>query len=263
MSEVKVGIQLIIFNNRERKDLDGVLKDCKETGYDCIETVLLFDTYSPRQLREACKEYKLEYLAIHAGFDDFCNKRNVDKLVKNTLAVGAQYLICSGVGKSKGLDGFKEAVPIFNYVGERCKEAGLIFCYHNHSFEFEEFDGVKGIHFLGKHTDPELVKFCIDIAWVHIGGEKPEEFIKRYKDRCGYYHFKDAIIKGNLPITTWEAIKGAVTWTALGKGRVDLKNAYETAVKYNPKYIIYEQDLAQISVLQDITQSRNYLKTLE
>lgn len=262
MSEVKVGIQLIIFNSKEKKDLDGVLEYCREKGYGCIETGLLFDTYSPRQLREACKEYKLEYAAIHAVFDNFCNERNVNKLIENTLAVGARYLICSGIGKSKVLDGFKEALPVFNHVGERCKEAGLIFCYHHHSFEFAEFDGLKGIHFLGKETDPELVKFCTDIAWVHIGGEKSEEFIERYKDRCEYYHFKDAIIEGVLPVITHEAIKEAVTWTALGKGEVDLKSAYETAVKHNPKYIIYEQDVAQTSVSQDVAQSRNYLKTL-
>ena len=31
---VSVGIELIIFENREREDLEGVLKDCKETGYE-------------------------------------------------------------------------------------------------------------------------------------------------------------------------------------------------------------------------------------
>lgn len=87
----KIGIQLIVFNNRERKDLDGVLRDCKE--------------------------------------------------------------------------------------------AELTFCYHNHSFEFEKFNGTKGIYLLGKEADPELVKFNINVGWVHIRGGKPYEFIKRYKDR--------------------------------------------------------------------------------
>lgn len=261
MSEAKVGIQLIIFENRERKDLDGVLEDCRERGYDCIETGILFDTYSPRQLREACKKHKLEYAAIHTVFDNLCDERNVKKLIENTLAVGAKYLICSCIGKSQGLDGFKEAAPMFNHTGEMCKEAGITFCYHNHSFEFEEFDRIKGIHFLGKETDPGLVKFCVDIAWVHIGGEKPEEFIERYKDRCKYYHFKDAVIEGGLPIG-WEAVKEAVTWTALGKGEVDLESAYQTAQKHDLKYIVYEQDVAHISVLQDIAQSRNYLRAL-
>ena len=148
-------------------------------------------------------------------------------------------------------------------MGKKCKEASLTFCYHNHSFEFEEFDGIKGIDVLGKETDPELVKFNIDVAWVHIGGERPSEFIKRRKDRCGYYHFKDAFIKGNLAIS-WDTVREgrAITWTELGKGEVDLKDAYGAAMKYNPEHIVYEEDVAQIPVLQAITESRNYLKLL-
>jgi len=262
MSSVKIGIQLIVFGDKERKDLDGVLKDCKKAGYDCIETGFLFDTYSVRQLQETCEKYKLEYAGVHGGFDNFRKEENVNKLIKNTLDVGAKYLICSGVGKGKGLEGFKEAIPIFNQVGKKCKEASLTFCYHNHYFEFEEFDGIKGMDLLGKETDPELVKFNIDVAWVHIGGEKPEEFIKKYKDRCGYYHFKDAIIKGKPPLTTGDAVTKAVTWTELSKGDVDLKSAYESAKRYNPEYIIYEQDVTQIPVLQAITESREYLRLL-
>ena len=263
MSLGKVGITLIVFGNRERKDLEGVLKDCKKVGYEGIETAFLFDRYSPGELREACEKYKLEYIAIHGSFDNFRKEKDVDKLIKDTLAVGAKYLICSCVGKGKELDGFKEAISIFNQVGKKCKEASLTFCYHNHSFEFKEFDGIKGIHLLGKETDPELVKFNIDVAWVHIGGERPSEFIKRYKNRCGYYHFKDAFIKGNPPIDCDTALgREAITWTELGKGDVDLEGAYEAVKKCNLEYIIYEQDVAQIPALQAITESRNYLKSL-
>ena len=131
---VKVGIQLIVFGNRERKDLDGVFKDCKKAGYDYVEIRFLFDAYSPEQLREASEKYGLEYAAVHGGFENFRKEEEVDRLIKNTLDIGASYLICSGVGKGKGFDGFKEAVPIFNHVGKRCKETGLIFCYHNHYF---------------------------------------------------------------------------------------------------------------------------------
>jgi len=259
----KVGIQLIIFGEREKENFEGVLKDCKKAGYGSIETNFLFDTYSSEQLRETCEKYGLEYAAVHTGFDSFRKQENVDRLIKNSLNVGVKYLICSGVGKGKGLDGFKEAAPIFDRVGKKCKEASLTFCYHNHSFEFEEFDGIKGIDILDKETDPKLVKFNIDVAWVHIGGEKPSEFIKRYKDRCGYYHFKDAFIKGNPPITWNTVLEGKVIiWTELGKGEVDLPRAYEAAKKYNLKYIVYEQDVTQISVLEAITASRSYLKSL-
>ncbi len=262
MSLVKAGVQLIVFGNRERRDLEGVLKDCKKAGYDSVEISFLFDAYSPAELQQACRKYELEYPATHGGFDNFGKEEDVDKLIENTLAIGAKYLICSGVGKDNSLDGFKEAASIFNGVGKKCKEASLTFCYHNHSFEFEEFDGIKGIDVLGKETDPKLVKFNIDVAWVHIGGEKPSQFIERYKDRCGYYHFKDAIVKGNPPITAWNAIRKAITWTELDKGDVDLRSAYEAAKKHNLKYIVYEQDVTQIPVLQAITESRDYLKSL-
>jgi len=259
----KVGIQLIVFGKREKENFEEVLKDCKKAGYGSIETAFLFDTYSCQQLREATEKYGLEYAAIHAGFDSFREQENVDKLIKNSLDVGIKYLICSGVGKGNGHDGFKEAAPIFDRVGKKCKEASLTFCYHNHSFEFEEFDGIKGIDLLGEETDPELVKFAIDIAWVHIGGENPEQFIEKYKNRCGYCHFKDAFIKGNPPITWNTVLEGkAITWTELGKGEVDLPKAYKAIKKYDPKYIIYEQDVTQIPVLQAITESRNYLKSL-
>lgn len=71
MSSSKVGIQLIVFGDKERKDLDGVLKDCKKAGYDYIETGFLFDTYSVRQLQKTCEKYKLEYAGVHDGFDNF------------------------------------------------------------------------------------------------------------------------------------------------------------------------------------------------
>lgn len=263
MALTEVGIQLIIFGKREKEDFEGVLRDCRKAGYSFIETNFLFNTHSCQQLRGVCEKYGLEYTAIHAGFDIFREQENVDRLIKNSLDVGVKYLICSGVGKGNGLDGFKEAAPLFDCVGKKCKDASLTFCYHNHSFEFEEFDGIKGIDLLGEETNPEFVKFAIDIAWVHIGGGSLKEFIEKYENRCGYYHFKDAFIKGNPPITWNTVLEGkAITWTELGKGEVDLSGACETIKKYKPRYIVYEQDITQIPVLEAITESRSYLKSL-
>ena len=33
MAKVKAGIELIVFQGREQKDLDGVLRECAEAGY--------------------------------------------------------------------------------------------------------------------------------------------------------------------------------------------------------------------------------------
>jgi len=258
----KAGIELIVFENREREDLDGVLKDCASAGYDSVETGFLFELYTPEQLKEACEKYNLEYAAAHGGYPHIADEVYVDKLIENTVAAGGSYLICSGVAEGEGLDGFKKSVPVFNRVGKKCKEAGLMFCYHNHCGEFKPINGISCMDILGTETDPDLVKFNVDVAWIHIGrrlygGPSPAEFIEQYKDRCGYYHFKDAYLESDDETKIdWSGI-----WTELGKGEVPLKETFET-MENNASYIIYEQDRTQIDVMTAITESREYLKSL-
>ena len=40
MPLTKIGIQLIVFGEREKENFEGVLKDCKKAGYGCVETKL-------------------------------------------------------------------------------------------------------------------------------------------------------------------------------------------------------------------------------
>ena len=175
------------------------------------------------------------------------------KVIKDIKDAGGSYIISSGVARGgKDIEGYKESAGVFNKAGKLARDAGLTFCYHNHAFEFETINGVKGIHVLGEETDPEIVKFNIDVSWVQIGGESPAQFINRYSNRAGYYHFKDAFIKS----------KDKIVWTELGKGDIDLESAYKAAVSNGAKYIIYEEDVAQIEVKQAITDSRNFLRQL-
>ena len=249
----KVGIELIVFQGREQKDLDGVLRECAEAGYSCVETGFIFDRYTSGQVKDICKKYNLEYAAGHGGYDTFCDEKKLGKVIKDIKDAGGSYIISSGVARGgKDIEGYKESAGVFNKAGKLARDAGLTFCYHNHAFEFETINGVKGIHVLGEETDPEIVKFNIDVSWVQIGGESPAHFINRYSNRAGYYHFKDAFIKS----------KDKIVWTELGKGDIDLESAYKAAESCGAKYIIYEEDVAQIEVKQAITDSRNFLRQL-
>lgn len=247
----KVGIELIVFQGKEKENLNVVLKDCADAKYSCIETGFIFDKYTPLQIKETCAKYNLEYAAGHGGYDVISNQYKLEKIIKNIKDSGGSYIICSGVEPGDSISSYKSSAKVFNRVGKIIKNEGLTFCYHNHHWEFKLMDGIKGIHILGEETDPELVKFNIDVSWVQIGGEDPAEFIDRYKDRAEYYHFKDAFIKGEK-----------IIWTELGKGDIKLESAYKTAIKFNPEYIIYEEDVAQIEIKKAIVESRNFLYKL-
>jgi len=245
MSKPRIGVQLIIYGGRPSQDPDGVLREIKQAGYEGIEGGNLFDLGDPQMVKGLIAQSGLAVTGAHSGFGDMQSPARVDANIKYLKEMGAKYLICSGVAEGEGIERYEKAAAVFNDVGRTCKDAGLIFCYHNHNWEFEEFNGVKGIHRLTELTDPDLVKLCIDVYWVTIGGEKPAEFIARYANRAPYYHFKDG---------------GPGVFKELGQGQVDLKAATKAALASNPEWIVCEQDHTDKNVAQSIAESRTYMR---
>src|SRR5262249_28299034 len=143
------------------------------------------------------------------------------------------------------------ACRLFNEVGKRCAEAGIHFCYHNHAWEFEDREGdTCGMDVIAAETDPAFVKFCIDVYWVHIGGQDPAAFVRKHADRGVYYHFKDG----------GKNAEGRPVFLELGNGEVDLKAAYAAAAATNPEWIVYEQDRTDGSPTQAVRASRAYMR---
>jgi sugar phosphate isomerase/epimerase len=252
----RLGIQLIIFRDRPRQDLAGVLRDVARAGYEGVEAGNLFRESTPAAVQALFQETGLALTGAHAGYGEFADMAKVDENIQFVKAMGARYLMCSGVADSKSMAGYEQSAEVFNRVGRRCREAGIDFCYHNHNWEFTPFDGQVALHRLAELTDPETVKFCVDVYWVAVGGEDPAAFIHRYASRIPYFHIKDG---------QWEAgHPGKSTrFTALGAGNVDLPAAIRAAMQVNPEWLVYEQDTSyDRDPVQDATESLNYLRKL-
>lgn len=249
MSKPKIGLQLIVFGGRQNQDLQGVMAAVAQVGYDAAEIGANFvDDLGVSAVRACIDATGLPVCGIHGGYGNYADPAWLDRAIDFCRGIDCGYLICSGVADRSSLQGYLEAAELFNAVGARVRDAGLTFCYHNHAWEFEEFDGQKGIHALAAATDPELVKLNVDVYWVTIGGEQPAEFIARYHDRVGYYHFKDG---GPGP-----------TFTELGRGSVDLVAAREAAMKYDPEWIVCEQDRSELAPEESIAISLAYLRQI-
>ncbi|MCS7253777.1 MAG: sugar phosphate isomerase/epimerase [Armatimonadota bacterium] len=247
MPQVKVGIQLIIYGERVRSDLAGVLGEVKSAGFEGIETGNLFNISPQERVMELLKEHDLVVAGVHVGYNDVADEGKLSEHIEYLKRVGGKYLICSGVAKAEGIKAYELAADTFNSVGKRCAEEGLVFCYHNHAWEFETFDGVKGIHRLAELTEPELVRLCVDVYWVTVGGEDPVEFIRRYITRSPYFHFKDG---------------APGEFTELGKGKVNLHGSLQAAMDANAEWIVYEQDRTSKPVIESIRESREHLRKL-
>jgi sugar phosphate isomerase/epimerase len=121
----------------------------------------------------------------------------------------------------------------------------VTFCYHNHNWEFESFDGVKAIHRLAELTDPAAVKLCIDVYWVQVGGEDPVAFTQRYRDRAAYFHFKDG---------------RPGEFLELGQGEVNFAPIIDLVGSLGVEWVVYEQDRTQRTPEESIRMSRQFLR---
>jgi sugar phosphate isomerase/epimerase len=247
MTKPKIGLQLIVYGGRPNEDFAGVLREAAEAGYGGVETGAIFTAEQVPAAKQALADACLEYCGLHGGFDDIADSARVQELCSIAKELGGHYLICSGVAPGEGIAQYEKAADVFNAAGAEIKKAGLTFAYHNHAWEFEEFDGVKGIHRLNELIDPRLVKLCVDVYWVSIGGENPAEFITRYADRAEYFHFKDG---------------APGEFVELGQGTVDLVGAKDAALKTVKEWIVVEQDRSAKEPKVSIAESIQYLRSI-
>jgi sugar phosphate isomerase/epimerase len=251
MSKPRVAVQLIVFGERTQTDMSAVLGDVAAAGYDGFEGGAPHSAEDVERMRAATDGRDVTYLGGHCGEDDWADGEAVAILAELVGRLGGGFLIGSGGTSWKTLDDCRRGAEALSEAGRRCRDAGLVFCYHNHAWEFGEVAGSRAIHVVVEQTDPEIVKLCPDVYWIHVGGEEPAQFIARYRDRCPCLHFKDGL-----------GGEQAREFRELGRGCVDLKSALAAALACDPEWIITEQDHTDGDPAESVRISRDYLRTL-
>jgi sugar phosphate isomerase/epimerase len=261
MAEPTASIQLIVFGQRNRDDIAGVLRDVAAAGFPAIEAGNLFQSYGEETALRLLAENNLRVSGAHFGYGDYADADRLGAHIAYAKALGLQNLMCSGVAGIKwgqkmeqSVAGYRESARLFNEVGRRLTGEGLIFNYHNHAWEFDDLGGVNGMEVLAEETDPAVVKFNMDVFWLYYGGQDPVAFIAKHAGRAGYYHFKDG-----RRITDADG-KARPEFLELGRGDVDLKAAMAAARQAGAQWIVAEQDNTTLPPLESATISRRYMK---
>jgi sugar phosphate isomerase/epimerase len=84
---------------------------------------------------------------------------------------GGEFALFLAVISGLTLSDWKWNAEQFNKVGEQVKKAGLQLGYHNHNFEWTEYDGVTAYDEFLRLTDPGLVKLELDCGWATVAGQ--------------------------------------------------------------------------------------------
>jgi sugar phosphate isomerase/epimerase len=225
-----VGIQLYTLRTAiESQGVRPVIEALAAMGYRELE---LFSLHGqPLNVWEdMLADTGLSAPSTHCALADFENEWQA--LVERAERLHHDYLTIAYLTEEQRgtIDQYKKHAAAFNRYGELCKSIGASFAYHNHDFEFMPIDGIVPYQILLDETDPELVKFEMDIYWVRKANRNPLELIAQSPGRFHMAHVKD-MASGET---------GAMT--DVGDGIIDFAAIFAASDQAGLRHIFVERD---------------------
>jgi len=269
-----IGLQLYTLRNEIQNDgLEVTLKKVAEIGYKWMEPFgyeeRKFLGKTPQEFAKICSDLGMSVPSVHSvtevssagGKEAILDQMKVT--AEDAIALGAKYLVWAFLKPEdrQTLDQYKEHIETWNKFGEVCKSAGIQFAYHNHDFEFIDFNGTMPYDMIMKGTDSDLVKFEMDLFWVTMAGQDPVEWFNKEPGRFHLWHVKDKVSDDNKYV-----VDGMDRFFApVGQGIIDFKRIFDARDISGMKYFFVEQDFTPVGVspFDAIGQSWNYLNSAD
>jgi sugar phosphate isomerase/epimerase len=266
------GIQLYTVNEPMQTDPAGTLQRLHEIGYRKVESAG-FGKLTAKDFRQLLDDAGLACPSAHLNF----MSGDIGAIFDDAHALGAHYAVSSmlrpGTGavpvldpafakygeilRAMTLEDAKKTAALANQLGEKAKQAGLQYAYHNHFAEFvNQGHGVVAYDILLKETDPELVKFEIDCGWMKVAGGDPIHYLKKYAHRFPMIHVKDFLKAPH------HAAPGTRLGTELGNGFIKYGPIFAAAGLQGLEYYFVEQE-APFSRMQPLDAAKVDFEYLE
>ncbi|TWF54225.1 sugar phosphate isomerase/epimerase family protein [Neorhizobium alkalisoli] len=231
-----LGFQL--YSARNFPPLSDVLKVVARNGYKSVEgyggLYATLDEAGLKAMRADLDANGLSMPTGHFGIDLLEKEADQALLIAKTLGINAIYCphLVADQRPSDAAGWFAFGQRLAE-AGKRYQDAGYIFGWHNHDFEFVTLaDGSTPQEqiFAG---GPDL-SWEMDVAWVVRGGADPFGWIESYGKRISAVHIKDIAPAGE---NTDED-----GWADVGHGTVPWKDLMAALRKTSAKYFVLEHD---------------------
>ena len=254
-----LGVQLYTVRTVLPQKPEETLKAIRAIGYQEVEaTYAGLDTLWPVLQASGLKPVSIHLdskLVTQGNIDDL--SPIFDKLKQR----GFQYAVFPYLPEPErgGIDVIKGISEKFNRAGEKCRAAGMSFCYHNHAFEFATEKGATLFQVMLDNTDKKLVAYEVDVFLVSVAGLDPVEMIQKLSDRVLLLHLKDkaegtpVMYKESVPRTAFKEV---------GNGVVDWPKVLRAAAAAKVAHYFVEQDQTPGDPVDSLRQSFGYLSKL-
>lgn len=250
-SSMAFGLQLYTLRDVISDDPEGVIGKVASYGYNQIESydgpLGIFWGMKNTDFKFFLDNLELSMVSSHVNTSE-----DFDRKAGELAEIGAKYIISPYVGPQESLDDFKRIADTFNEFGDKARQYGIRFAYHNHAYSFEKMDGIYPQDVLMQNTNPDTVDYQLDIYWVVAAGEDPVEWIKKYPGRFVSGHVKDLDNSGEEPEST-----------VLGTGTIDFPSVLRVARENGMEHFIVEQEAyTNTTPLDAVKANADFMKDL-
>ena len=249
MPKPVLGLQLFTVREQLADDFDQTLAQVADMGYEAVELTGT-GPHTPEELRDLLEELNLEPAGMHVGLDGL--ESDLGASIETAKTLGMNNLICPYLpdDRRQTKEDWLEVAQTLDAVGQQCREAGLQLSYHNHSFEFVQYDGTYALDLLLQNCSPDNVLSELDTYWVKHGGADPVDYLEKYAGRIAILHVKD--MAGDEEQSFAEVGSGILDWPAIDAA----------ARAAGVQYYCVEQDTCPGDPMDSARQSAEYVKML-
>lgn len=229
MAKLPLAIQLYTVRDLCETDFAGTVREVAKIGYPAVEMAGYGNLKTAGEARKALDDAGLKVAGMHVGIEK-C-EGGLGEVLDDCDRLGTKVLIIPWMPEGRRADaaGWRAAGKSLSAIAEAANGRGIELAYHNHSFEFDRFEGRTGMELLFGAASV-AVKVELDVYWVRHGGLDPVKMIDEFGGRIVSLHLKDM------------AAGEGRQFAPVGTGLLDFVAISEAAVRAGVKYGAVEQD---------------------
>ena len=246
----KIALQLYSVRDQMQQEFEGTLEQVKEIGYEGIEFAGLFEK-SPSEIRKMLERIGLCPMSAHVPLLDLIAQP--EQVFAAYQEIGCRYLAIPYLTPEYRPGGgrFEQVIVWAKMLGEMATRYNMTLLYHNHDFEFETVQGEYVLDLLYRLVPSNLLQTEIDTCWVHVAGENPCNYLKKYTNRAPVVHLKDFVMPGKKPKKLYQLIgienseqdDGDIfEFRPLGYGAQDMCALLQACGEVGAEWVVVEQD---------------------
>ena len=259
-----IALQVYSVRDFASEDFKGTVEKVKAMGYDGVELAGLYG-HTAVELKKVLDEVGLELVSAHVPLAEL----EKDEVLDDYAAAGLKYVVIPWMETENTQEWVDGAVARITAIAKRCKARGLQLLYHNHDFEFEKVNGKYILETFYDEISEDLLQTQLDTCWVNVGGEKPDDYVRKFTGRAPIVHLKDfagkksenmyALIGNN---SKKEDEEGEFELRPVGYGRQDIPAIVKAAEEAGTAWLVVEQDRPSLgkNSMECAEMSINYLK---